>query len=657
MKISFIFTIYFVAVVTCGNTYFFFIKRQRHAPGFSDHVVDDKHSLISRHVKLFGFNICSILVRFLTARSLLAVTMSVSDDVNFETQIASVLDSLAKVAVVEITKLFESRFLASGTTILIEGRSEQNETLQTVDAVKKSGKKCLRSIGVQVDEETTTSLELYENPKQCLSLEGGSGSLNGSNEEEGPAHRIPLLKANQPAELKCSVLEEKVVEMVEGISLKTKSSTTTEPEEEQVIYSATVDPIHLYVPVQSSPTKQKPQPLKTETENGINIECETKVICQMVPKAEEDITRQPACKEKPTQMEPQQASYSTAKGTAYSPSSSDGALVPVQAKSMLKFMGVTNAPSALMKKKVDVKLDQKKKVDFKLDQTKKKKVNFKLDQTKKKKVDFKLDQTKKKKVDFKLDQTKKKKVDFKLDQTKKKKVDFKLDQTKKKKVDFKLDQTKKVDFKLDQTKKNVDFKLDQTSLEQKLTRPCSVQLVNLLLVPGRKNSGGKKANGSNCHDKKRFPMPKDLKTHQGLHTGRRLCCFTQCGNGVWRLQGVLSSSRAHGCKICGKRFKRRKILRRHERFHTGEKPYSCSQCSKTFALRKSLRRHERFHTGQRPHSCPQCGKSFRLRDNLKAHLRFHTGERPFTCSFCSKSFRIFRNLEKHSIDHLGTTAK
>uniref|UniRef100_A0AAZ3PPH3 C2H2-type domain-containing protein n=1 Tax=Oncorhynchus tshawytscha TaxID=74940 RepID=A0AAZ3PPH3_ONCTS len=516
--------------------------------------------------------------------------MSVSEDVNFETQIASVLDSLAKVAVVEITKLFESRFLASGTTILIEGRSEQNETFQTVDAVKKSSKKCLRSIGVQVDEETTTSLELHENPKQCLSLEGGSGSLNGSNEEEVPAHRIPLLKANQPAELKCSVLEEKVVEMVEGISLEKKSSTTTEPEEEQVIYSATVDPIHLYVPVQSSPTKQKPQPLKTETENGINIECENKVISKMVPKAEEDITRQPTCKEKPTQMEPQQASYSTAKGTAYSPSSSDGALVPVQAKSKLKFMGVTNAPSALMKKKVDVKLDQ----------TKKKKVNFKLDQTKKKKVDFKLDQTK---------------------------------------------------------KKMVDFKLDQTSLEQKLTRPCSVQLVNLLLVPGRKNSGGKKANGSNCHDNKRFPIPKDLKTHQGLHTGRRLCCFTQCGNGVWRLQGVLSSSRVHGCKICGKRFKRRKILRRHERFHTGEKPYSCSQCSKTFALRKSLRRHERFHTGQRPHSCPKCGKSFRLRDNLKAHLRFHTGERPFTCSFCSKSFRIFRNLEKHSIDHLGATAK
>nr|XP_046215302.1 zinc finger protein 880-like [Oncorhynchus gorbuscha]XP_046215303.1 zinc finger protein 880-like [Oncorhynchus gorbuscha]XP_046215304.1 zinc finger protein 880-like [Oncorhynchus gorbuscha]XP_046215305.1 zinc finger protein 880-like [Oncorhynchus gorbuscha] len=295
----------------------------------------------------------------------------------------------------------------------------------------------------------------------------------------------------------------------------------------------------------------------------MNTEWVTKVICQMVPKAEEQYsTPQANCKEKPIQVEPQEASVSTAKETAYSPSTSDGALAPEQAKRKLTSMGALDPPSAVKNKNVDFKLDQM------------------------------------------------------------------------------------------MIMKTVDFKLDQTSLEHKLTRACSVLLVNLLLVPG-----GKKANGSYCQNSKRFPMPKDIKTHQGLHTGRRLYCFTQCGNDVWRLQSVLSPSHSYGCKICGKSFKRRKILRRHERFHNGEKPYSCYQCSKMFALRKSLRRHERFHTGDKPHSCLQCGKSFRLRDNLKAHLRFHTGERPFTCSFCSKSFRILSNLEEHSVDHLGVTAK
>ncbi|XP_030630488.1 gastrula zinc finger protein XlCGF7.1 [Chanos chanos] len=193
--------------------------------------------------------------------------------------------------------------------------------------------------------------------------------------------------------------------------------------------------------------------------------------------------------------------------------------------------------------------------------------------------------------------------------------------------------------------KPVRFQLSQKPFDCKLLRPCSVQLVNLLVMSG---ASGRKPD---IHCRKGFSTPKDLRTHQGLHTGRRLCCFRECGNGIWRLQGVISHGRSLACKICGKKFKRRKILRRHERFHTGEKPYSCPKCHKTFALRKSLRRHERFHTGERPHTCSHCGKSFRLRDNLKAHLRFHTGEKPYGCTLCSKSFRIRKNLDKHRLIH------
>lgn len=184
-------------------------------------------------------------------------------------------------------------------------------------------------------------------------------------------------------------------------------------------------------------------------------------------------------------------------------------------------------------------------------------------------------------------------------------------------------------------------------LDDKLLRSCSVQLVDLVAPPpsGLK-PGGRAAAKAAC-----APLAKDVRQHQGPHTGHRLCCYTPCGDGVWRLQRVVVRSRSrYVCGVCKKTFKRRKVLRRHERFHTGERPYPCPACSKSFALRKTLRRHMRFHTGERPHTCTQCGKSFRLRDNLKAHLRFHTGEKPFSCPTCGKSFRIMRNLHSHACE-------
>lgn len=192
---------------------------------------------------------------------------------------------------------------------------------------------------------------------------------------------------------------------------------------------------------------------------------------------------------------------------------------------------------------------------------------------------------------------------------------------------------------------DVVFRLNEIPVDYKVLQPCSVQLVNLLCFPETKKrmTDIAAAKGSS--------VPKDLRIHQHNHTGRRLCCFAKCGDGVWSLRGSLSHRQSLSCKICGKQFKRRKILRRHKRFHTGDRPYSCSKCDKTFALRKSLRRHERFHTGERPHSCPQCGKSFRLKDSLKAHMRFHTGEKPFSCSLCTKEFRIQKNLDKHALVH------
>lgn len=79
------------------------------------------------------------------------------------------------------------------------------------------------------------------------------------------------------------------------------------------------------------------------------------------------------------------------------------------------------------------------------------------------------------------------------------------------------------------------------------------------------------------------------------------------------------------CDLCPRTYHRNSDLQVHMRAeHTGELPFNCRHkgCLKAFVKKSRRDRHEKIHTGVKPFQCPECSKAYLRKEDLKVHRRY-----------------------------------